>query len=126
MTSRISNLTTSPLPPVRSTGLSPNLSVPASKPAAISSRGAKAARDFEAQLIGSLLQSMEKTFATLPGEKTLAGADDYNAIATDALSQALAARGGFGIAAMISRHLTAHEGKGSTAGRPEAKQSEER
>jgi Rod binding domain-containing protein len=112
MISRTSNLTTSSLPPLRSTGLSSNLSVSATNPASISTRGAKAAREFEAQLIGSLLQSMEKTFATLPGEKTLAGADDYNAIGTDALSQALAARGGFGIAAMISRHLNAHEGKG--------------
>lgn len=75
-------------------------------------RGAKAARDFEANLIGSLLESMEKTFATLPGESTLAGADDYNYMGTQALAAGLAARGGFGIAAMIARHLPPHEGKG--------------
>jgi Rod binding domain-containing protein len=55
---------------------------------------------------------MEKTFATLPGESTLAGADDYNYMGTQALAAGLAARGGFGIAAMIARHLPPHEGKG--------------
>jgi len=80
--------------------------------AKLPSRGANAAREFEANLIGSLLESLEKTFAALPGENTIPGADDYNYIGTQALAEGLAARGGFGIAAMISRHLAAHEGKG--------------
>jgi Rod binding domain-containing protein len=88
--------------------VSPGLSVPAPS----LGRGAKAAREFEAQLIGSLLESLEKTFAALPGENPMPGADDYNYLGTQSLSEALAARGGFGIAAMISRHLPAHEGKG--------------
>ena len=75
-----------------------------------SGRGARAAREFEAQLIGSVLESLEKTFAALPGESALPGADDYNYLGTNALSQALAARGGFGIARLISRYLSAHEG----------------
>lgn len=75
-------------------------------------RGVKAARDFEALLIGSVLESMEKTFAALPGENSPTGADDYNYLGTQALAQALAARGGFGIAALISRHLPVHEGNG--------------
>jgi Rod binding domain-containing protein len=75
-------------------------------------RGAKAARDFEANLIGSLLESMEKTFAALPGDSSLPGTDNYNYMGTQALAQGLADRGGFGIAAMITRHLPAHEGKG--------------
>ncbi len=75
-------------------------------------RGAKAAREFEASLIASLLESMEKTFASLPGESTLAGSDDYNYLGIQALAGGLAARGGFGIAAMITRHLPQHEGKG--------------
>jgi Rod binding domain-containing protein len=75
-------------------------------------RGARAAREFEAHLIGSLLESLEKTFASVPGESSLPGGDDYNYLGTQALAEALAARGGFGIAAMISRHFTEHEGKG--------------
>jgi Rod binding domain-containing protein len=79
---------------------------------ALSCRGAKAAREFEADLIGSLLESMEKTFAALPGNDTLTGADEYNSLGTRALAQGIAERGGFGIAAMISRYLSAHEGTG--------------
>ena len=75
-------------------------------------RGARAARDFEASLIGSLLESMEKTFAALPGQDSPAGADDYNYLGTQALAQAISARGGFGIAALIVRHLPVHESNG--------------
>ena len=81
-------------------------------PAIVPNRGAKAAHEFEAQLIGSLLESLEKTFAAVPGEDSMPGADDYNYLGTSALSQALAERGGFGIAQMICRHLPLHESKG--------------
>jgi|GEM_PF-3402301 Rod binding domain-containing protein len=68
-------------------------------------KGQKAAREFEAQLIGSVLESLEKTFAALPGPDAMAGEDDYNYLGTRALASALAAGGGFGIARMISEHL---------------------
>jgi len=87
-------------------GLSPDLATPS-----VSLRGAKAARQFEANLIASMLESLEKTFATVPGEDSLAGADDYNYLGTQALASGLAARGGFGIADLIIRHLPGHEGK---------------
>jgi len=87
--------------------LSPVLATPGQVPG----RGAKAARDFETSLIGSLLESLEKTFATLPGESTVPGADDYNYLGTQALAAGLASHGGFGIATMITRHLPAHESK---------------
>ena len=88
--------------------VSPDLATPA--PQLV--RGAKAAREFEAHLIASLLESLEKTFGTLPGESSMPGADDYNCLGTQSLSEALAARGGFGIAQMIARHLPPHEGTG--------------
>lgn len=75
-------------------------------------RGAKAARDFEARLIGSLLESLEKTFGGLPGENRTPGADNYNYLVSEALAEGIADRGGFGIAAMIARYLAEHEGKG--------------
>jgi len=87
--------------------ISPQLAAPAPTP-----RTARAARDFEASLIASVLSSLEKTFAAVPGEDALPGADDYNYLGTQAVSQAIADRGGFGIAAMISKSLAAHEGKG--------------
>src|ERR1700681_1536736 len=68
-------------------------------------KGQKAAREFEAQLIGTVLESLEKTFAAVPGEDTMAGQDDYNYLGTQALASAIAAGGGFGIAKMISKHF---------------------
>jgi hypothetical protein len=68
-------------------------------------KGSKAAREFEAQLIGTVLQSLEKTFAALPGEDAMAGQDDYNYLGTQALASAIAAGGGFGIAKLISEHF---------------------
>jgi Rod binding domain-containing protein len=78
------------------------------------SKGEKAARDFEAQLIGSVLASMEKTFASVPGQDQTAGEDNYNYLGTQALASVLAAGGGFGIARMITAHLETskqHEGR---------------
>jgi len=93
---------------ISSAALPPTLAAPPASP-----RGIKAARDFEANLIASLMESLEKTFATLPGEDTLPGTDDYNYLGTQALAKGIAARGGFGIAAMIARHLPPeqHESK---------------
>lgn len=68
-------------------------------------KGRKAAREFEAQLIGSVLESMEKTFASVPGEESSAGDDNYNYMGTQALAGAIAAGGGFGIARMIAEHM---------------------
>lgn len=73
------------------------------------SKGKKAAREFEAQLIGTVLESFEKTFATLPGQDEIAGEDNYNYMGTQAMASALAEGGGFGIAQMISSHLTARK-----------------
>jgi Rod binding domain-containing protein len=85
--------------------LSPQLSTPAAEPG----RGKKAAQDFEAHLIGSLLEALEKTFSSVPGGESTPGADDYNYLGTEALAGALAAKGGFGIAGMISKYMAAHE-----------------
>lgn len=84
-----------------STTVPPELSIPVARP----ERGAKAAREFEAQLIASVLESLEKTFGGIPGDESMAGADDYNYVGTRAFSQALAEKGGFGIAALILKHL---------------------
>jgi Rod binding domain-containing protein len=77
-------------------------------------KGQKAAREFEAQLIGTVLESLEKTFAALPGQDAIPGQDDYNYMGIQALASALAAGGGFGMAKMIAGHLqagkAAHEG----------------
>ena len=77
------------------------------------SKGKKAAREFEAQLIGTVLESFEKTFANLPGQDEIAGEDNYNYMGTQAMASALAEGGGFGIAQMISAHLGARKEVGT-------------
>jgi len=96
-----------PIPTSTATRLVPSLALPS-----ISPRAVGAAREFEACLIASLLESLEKTFATVPGETGLPGSDEYNYLGTQALASGIAAHGGLGIAALISAHLPSHEGKG--------------
>lgn len=76
-----------------------------------SPRSVRAAREFEASLIASLLESLQKSWA-LPGGAGVAGEEDYGYLGTQALAGDIAARGGFGIAALIERELAIHEGKG--------------
>ncbi|MGD0270157.1 MAG: hypothetical protein ABSB14_13910 [Candidatus Sulfotelmatobacter sp.] len=89
--------------PLSSAGASAATLPPLGTPAL--GKGAKAAREFEAQLIGSVLESLEKTFAAIPGEDTMAGADNYNYMGTQALASVMAAGGGFGIAKLICEHF---------------------
>ena len=64
----------------------------------------KTARDFEALLLTPVLDSLQKTLAGDEEGKT-PGASDYRQMGTQALAQAIAARGGIGLAQLILRHL---------------------
>jgi Rod binding domain-containing protein len=68
-------------------------------------RIAKAARDFEAILLRSLLEPLQKSFSSVAGESSQAGQDDYQYMGTEALASAMAASGGLGIADMITKQL---------------------
>ncbi|MGA2921210.1 MAG: rod-binding protein [Candidatus Sulfotelmatobacter sp.] len=80
-----------------------------------SSKIDKAAHDFESILVGQWLEKAEKSFATVPGadpdQDQDSGHDQFQSIACQYLAQGLTKNGGFGIAAMISKHLTAVEAK---------------
>jgi|SRR5579863_721971 len=65
----------------------------------------RAAREFEAQLLGSVLGSLEKTFTAIGTPSSDPGAENYQAMAMQALGKSLAAAGGVGIASLIARHL---------------------
>jgi Rod binding domain-containing protein len=65
----------------------------------------KAARDFEALLLTPVFDSLQKTFAGDSEDSKTPGASDYRLMATQALVQSIAARGGIGIAKLILRHL---------------------
>jgi len=78
----------------------------------------RAARDFEAQLLGSLLESLERTFALLPGERSGDASDNYRYLGTQAVASALSAAGGIGLARLIAPTLesTKVPGQGLTTG----------
>ena len=89
----------------------------------------KAAREFEAVLLNSLLGPLEKTFSSLPGKEADPVSDNYQSLGMQALASTLAARGGLGIAGMIVKSLskrdraetTAHEkslARGASLARP--------
>lgn len=77
-------------------------------------RVARAAHQFEAVLLNSLLGSLEHSFSALPGKKTDSVADDYHSMGMQALSATLAANGGVGIASMIIRNLMRAKGQSHT------------
>jgi Rod binding domain-containing protein len=80
-----------------------------------SSKIDKAAHDFESLLVGQWLEKAEKSFATVPGsdpdEDRDASHDQFQSIACESLAKGFSKAGGFGIAAMISKHLLAAEMK---------------
>jgi Rod binding domain-containing protein len=67
-------------------------------------KGAKAARDFEAILLASLMDSLQKTFSGVAQDST-PGASDYRLMGTQTLAAAIADHGGIGIARLILGHL---------------------
>jgi Rod binding domain-containing protein len=75
----------------------------------------KAAHDFESLLVGQWLEKAEKSFATVPGtdpdQDRDSGHDQFQSIACESLAKGLSQGNGFGIATMISKHLTAVEAK---------------
>ncbi len=73
--------------------------MPGANPAG-KAKAEKAARDFEAVLLASLLDSLQKTFAGTP-EDDPSGSSNYALMGTQALASAMAARGGIGIARLI-------------------------
>ena len=74
-------------------------------------KGEKAARDFEAILLTSLLDSLQKTFSGVADDST-PGASDYRLMGTQALASAIAERGGIGIARLILSHLQTRKAPG--------------
>jgi Rod binding domain-containing protein len=86
-----------------STSIPPPVANPANAKAAV--KNEKAARDFEAMLLTPVLDSLQKTFAGDSEDPKTPGASDYRQMGSEALAQAIAARGGIGIAQLILRHL---------------------
>jgi Rod binding domain-containing protein len=77
-------------------------------------RMVKAAQEFEAQLLSTLLAPLEQSFSAVPGAE--AGADDYRAMGIQALAGALSGSGGIGIADLLVRQLVRTEVSGRSSG----------
>jgi Rod binding domain-containing protein len=69
----------------------------------------RAAHQFEAVLLNSLLGPLEHTFASLGKENNEPGSDNYQFLGIQTLASALAEKGGIGIADMIIRNMRRHE-----------------
>ena len=65
----------------------------------------KAARDLKPCCSRRCSTALQKTFAGDSEDSKTPGASDYRHMGTEALAQAIAARGGIGIAQLILRHL---------------------
>lgn len=76
----------------------------------------KAAREFEAQLLATLLAPLEQSFSAVPGESSPTGADNYGYLGMQALATGLANSGGLGVAALLVRQLSSTEVRGNEPG----------
>jgi len=69
----------------------------------------RAAHQFEAVLLNSLLGSLQHSFSSLGVQITDSESTNYDYVGMQALSSALAARGGIGIADRIVASMRQHE-----------------
>lgn len=89
--------------------------VPSTPAAEHAHKIAKAARDFEAVLLNTLLAPLEHTFSSLPGKEADAVSDNYHSLGMQVLASSLAAKGGVGIADMIVKGLSKRDRVGAAA-----------
>ena len=82
----------------------------------------RAAHQFEAVLLNSLLGSLQHSFSSIGGKKADSESTNYDYVGMQALASALAARGGIGIADRIVASLRQHE-NGSNLSHPNGKAS---
>ena len=77
------------------------------------------ANKFEAILIGKWLEEAEDSFAKLPGDDqdpdADPGQDQFRSLAIEYMAQGMSAAGGFGISAMILKHLQKDQQKAHAA-----------
>jgi flagellar protein FlgJ len=74
----------------------------------------KAAQEFEALLLSSLLSPLEQSFSSVPGQDS--SSEDYSYMGIQGLAGALSKSGGIGIAELLARQLLRTEVSGGAAG----------
>ncbi len=73
--------------------------------ASLSPKVEKAAREFEAILLTTLLNSLQKTMVSLPGGGGNPTENSYSQFGIEALASGICAAGGLGISRMLIEHL---------------------
>lgn len=68
----------------------------------------KAAKDFEAIFLRTLLSSLEKTTSINGGGKLSTGQSTYGSMVVGALADNISSSGGIGLADIVAKSLTAH------------------
>jgi peptidoglycan hydrolase FlgJ len=68
----------------------------------------KAAKDFEAIFLRTLLSSLEKTTSVNGGGKLTTGQSTYGSMVVGALADQISSTGGIGLADIVARSLGAH------------------
>ncbi len=74
----------------------------------------KAAKDFEAIFLRSLLSSLEKTTSVSGGAKLSASQSNYGSMVVGALADNISQSGGIGLADIVAKSLTLQSGREPT------------
>jgi Rod binding domain-containing protein len=85
----------------------------------IDPKALKAAKDFEAIFLRTLLSSLEKTTSMSGGaSKPSTGASTYGSMVVGALADNISSSGGIGLAAIVAKSLSAHVPAAATEPKP--------
>jgi Rod binding domain-containing protein len=80
----------------------------AAKPEPADPKTLKAAREFEAIFLRTLLSSLEKTTSVKGGGKLDTGQSTYGSMVVGAMADQISQGGGIGLADIVAKSLTAH------------------
>jgi Rod binding domain-containing protein len=78
----------------------------------------KAAKDFEAIFLRTLLSSLEKTTSVKGGGKLDTAQSTYGSMVVGAMADQITQTGGIGLADIIAKSLAAHGAAGATGPKP--------
>ncbi|HYQ14995.1 MAG TPA: hypothetical protein VEQ58_04545 [Polyangiaceae bacterium] len=81
----------------------------AQQPEQVDPKALKAAKDFEAIFLRTLLSSLEKTTSVKGSGKLDTGQSTYGSMVVGAMAEQVSQSGGIGLAGIVAKSLTAHE-----------------
>jgi Rod binding domain-containing protein len=85
---------------------------------AVDPKALKAAKDFEAIFLRTLLSSLEKTTSMSGGGKLDTGQSTFGSMVVGAMADQISGSGGIGLADIVAKSLSAHLGQASTESKP--------